>query len=145
MQKHMTLSTDRVDHVNGAWTSTVGGNECVYEYENYHYNNNNYCFISDSGTLCFPLPPFFLLLKHLIPGHSSIHSFVRLVALTQYHDCVISYQRKQRTLSQREEKKRHNLLYFQAKLLWQWKMVSSLEYCQTKELLIKVHTRPCGV
>lgn len=43
------------------------------------------------------------------------------------------------------ERKIHRLLYFQAKLLWQWKIVSSLEYCQTKELLIKVHTRPCGV
>ena len=36
MQSHTTLSTDRVDHVNGALTTTVGGNECVYEYENYH-------------------------------------------------------------------------------------------------------------
>lgn len=36
MQNHMTLSTDRVDHVNGARTCKVGGNGCVYEYENDH-------------------------------------------------------------------------------------------------------------
>lgn len=39
MQKYMTLSTDRVDHLNGAWTTTVVCNECVYEYEDDHYND----------------------------------------------------------------------------------------------------------
>lgn len=145
MQNHMTLSTDRVDHVNGAWTTTVGGNECVYEYENDHNNNNNDCFISDSATDSpSSLPPLFPVLKYSNTGCSFFHSFVPLVTLTQCHYSVISYQIKTRDFIP-EKKKRHNLLSFQAKLLWQWKMVSSLEYCQTKELLIKVHTRPCGV
>lgn len=41
MQNHMTLSTDRVDHVNGARTATVGGNECVYEHDNYHNSSDD--------------------------------------------------------------------------------------------------------
>ena len=35
MQNHMTLLPDRVDHVNGASTATVGGCECGYEYEHF--------------------------------------------------------------------------------------------------------------